>query len=68
MLAIFNAPVLAGYLEQPLGSGLLGRERRHVRDRVVGFFVDLAFAQLLSVALNATDLSDARQVQGRGIG
>lgn len=68
MLAIFNAPVLAGYLEQPLGSGFLGRERRHGTDRLVGFFVDLAFAQVLSMAMDAADLSDARQAQGGGIG
>ena len=68
VLAIFNAPVLAGDLEQPLGSGLLGRERCHGKDRLVGFFVELGFAQVLSVAMNATDLSDARQTQGGGIG
>ena len=68
MLAIFNAPVLAGYLEQLLGSGLRGRQRRHGTDRLVGFFVDLAFAQVLRMAMNAADLSDARQAQGCGIG
>ena len=68
VLAIFNAPVFAGELQQPVGSGLLGRERGDGKDHLVGFFEHLTFAQVLSMAMDATDLSDARQTQGRRIG
>lgn len=60
VLAIFNAPVPARDLQQPLGSGFLGHQRGDGKDHFVGFFSDLALAQALNMAMDAQDLRDAR--------
>ena len=58
VLAIFNAPVVPSQLQQGLGSGLLRGEGGHRKNGVVGFFVDLALAHILGVAVQADDLGD----------
>ncbi len=50
VLAIFNAPVVAGHLQQLLRAGLLRPVGGHGKNDIVGFFDDSAAANLLSVA------------------
>ena len=57
VLSIFDAPVVAGQLQQAVRTGLLGSVGGHHKADVVGFFDHSALAHLLGVAVEAHDLS-----------
>jgi len=57
VLSIFDAPVIAGQLQQAVRTGLLGPIGGHGKADVVGFFDYPALAHLLGVAVEAHDLS-----------
>jgi len=60
VLAVFYASVFAGHLQQLLGPSLLSRKGGYGEDHIVGLFVDLAFAQVLRVAVDTNPLGYAR--------
>ena len=60
VLPILNAPVIPSQLQQGLGAGLLRGEGGHRKNSIVRFFVDLALAHILGVAVEANDLGYAR--------
>lgn len=56
VLAIFNTPVLPSQLQQGFWPGFLRGEGGYCKNGVVGFFIDLALAHMLGVAVEANDL------------
>ena len=56
VLAIFNAPVVAGQRQQSLRSGLLRPVSGHGVNDLIGFFDYFALAHLLNVAMDTDDL------------
>jgi|1185.fasta_scaffold23912_2 hypothetical protein len=58
MLAILNAPMISGDLEQFVGGGFLGLVAGDGENAFVSFLDDLAFADVLDMATNASELSD----------
>jgi len=68
MLAILNAPMITGDLEQLFGGGFLGVVAGDGENRFVSFFDDLALAQVLGRASHAHDLSHPGQADGLRLG
>src|SRR6266404_7882241 len=68
MLAILNAPMISGDLEQLVGGGFLGVVAGDGENRFVSFLGDLAFADVLDMATNASELSDPSQPDGLRLG
>jgi len=68
VLPVFDAPMIAGQLEQGVGVSLLWEVGGDGKTDVVGFLDDFALAHMLRVAVDAHDLSHAGQAHGLGIG
>jgi len=64
MLFDLDGPIATDQAEKFLRIGLLGPEAGHEIGRFVGGFDHAAFAQELSLAIDADELSGARQPQG----
>ena len=67
VLSIFDAPVVAGQLQQALRIVFLGPIGGHGKADVVGFFGDPALAHLLGMAADAHGLSHPGQAHRLGV-